>query len=739
MVTKVSHLDDATISIYSNGQICGSGVLISGAGHALTATHLILGSGIKARRSDGTVAAVDLIRDLGDDLALIRIFGRPTPFLEISIPDIGTEVFVAGHPVDEESDVPLGSLGHYVGCHQVGERPRHRFKIQLNRGYSGSGVMEISSGHLVSVITEVKKPTENTRDFGLYALGALLDQNGIDNIIIQDFLNRLNCESLPSINQLGNLRHGYCKNEVLPFVSASLETNRIVFLNGAPGVGKTFLALQILLNTWEKETTCVAYISYSNAEMDITEANLNLSLFVRKIPQDTILVIDDPWPRNTVSTNDLAADLEQVLAAAHCKLLIVANNIRGGELFPSLAQKLGVQCISMTCESAYKLENLHGFAEQLLNNRFTFKHAVNLNEINNNQLVPFDISAAIDLATNPNEIYFKSSCRERLEEYICNLPGSQRIAWAVLALAADHSISCEQIRTAIRSVQNGMGFDDKVDDRDRLIIPFTTKRRARSHEKNYWWLDFQHEHYREALFSNYFKYFPGEIVKIISCLLESEEKKVARIAIVRSIQWPNYLSETLEKKLIEVAKNGLPTLRAAIGRGIIDNWGKLKCDLRNELDNLLNVKEHPVPEWLAWRLSCSQGNHDFWRFDDWLFEPPNAPTEKALWTAEGLLTHASSLRPPCQNWLIEFASNFPSKTLYATAYVLGRLGNEEHPHIVQAPKEFVDYVRLAAVHGTSISEAEAEIKTRSVNWPAERAYWTMKALRKVEKLIQVTK
>lgn len=669
---------------------------------------------------------------------MIRIGERPTPFLPIGSPVIGNAVFAAGHPVHETSRLPLGARGHYVGAWQSGDTVRHRFEFPLERGYSGSGAVDLESGNLVSVITEVQEPTTATRDFGLHALGANLDRRAIEKVIIADFLRDLRSNNLPSLDLLGDLRSGYCRNKLFTGIVDDLEQYRIVFVHGAPGVGKTFAALQILLHAWEHSDQALAFVGFSDAEADVTEANLNLSSIVRGHPEDTLLIIDDPWPRNvTAFTEDLSDDLERILRDARCRMLVLANDLRGGQLFPQLAPRFAVPCRSMTCESAYAMTELTAFAGRLIRDRFDAPLDVAKNTLQRSTTIvtPFDIRAAVDLATSAGDIRLDSTCRQLVHDHISKLSPSHRTAWAVLALAADHSVPEDRLRKATIRAQKHLHLDAAVNYGDAAIAQFVARHRGRA-RKAYWWPEFQHEHYREALFSYYFDHTPGELVSIIRALLTADDNTVARIAIVRALQWPQYLSAEVKAALEEVAARGTPVLRAAIGRGIIDNWMRLPADLTGTLSTLLNVGQKPVPEWLAWRLACNQANREFWQFDDWLLDEPAANAEKALWTAEGFLAHVRSLRPKCSDWLLEYASDYQAKALYATAYILGRLGTQERPHTILAPKEFVDLICLASTDRRAIQKAEEEVTQRRMKWPTDRAYWTTLALHRIPELVR---
>jgi len=736
----VNLTEEATLSVLDNGKECGAAVFISGAGHALTATHLLFTTRASVRFRDGREASIRSTTDLGDDLSLIRIAERPVPYLRIAQPVIGNAVFMSGHPKDEDSRITLGARGHYVGTYQAAQGPTcHRFETALQRGYSGSAVVDIASGNLVSIITDVQNPGNRSKDFGLHALGARLDAQAIERLIIEDFLRDLHSNNLPSAALLSDLRSGFCRNKLFRQIAEQLDRDRIVFVHGAPGVGKTFAAIQILLDAWEHSDRALAFVGFSDAEADVTEANLNLSSIVREHADDTLLVIDDPWPRNVNTfTQDLIDDLERVLRGARCQLLVLANDLRGGQLFPQLAPGFGVPAISMTCESAYEIGELTLFAQRLMHARFDTSNKVAGNVLRHAQttITPFDIRAAVELAATVADVRLDSTCRQLVHDHITRLDPAQRIAWAVLALAADHSVPEDRLRKATIRVQRNLKRDAKVSYGDPMIAPFVSRHVGRAQKSSYWWPEFQHEHYREALFSYYFAHAPQELVSIIHALVGIDDNTVARIAIVRSLQWPQYLSIEVQTALEEVAAQGTPVLRAAIGRGIIDNWTKLPVDLRQTLSKLLPVVQKPVPEWLAWRLACNQANKDFWQFDDWLLDRPSEDSEKSLWTAEGFLAHVRSLRRKCSDWLLQYASDYEANALYATAYILGRLGNAERPHTIIASRDFVDIIRLASTNHSAMRQAEREVETRRGKWPADRAYWTWKALHQIPDLVR---
>ncbi|MEM1355294.1 MAG: S1C family serine protease [Planctomycetota bacterium] len=133
-----SALRAASVTVLKDGQIAGAGAFVDPSGLVLTAAHVVNPDTARYQvvLPDGltVVSAGVVARDLGHDLALLRVDGRAFPYLRLAadMPPAGASIFVVAAPSfytdtllpgriarDRPSFTLLGSLDTYVASYLI--------------------------------------------------------------------------------------------------------------------------------------------------------------------------------------------------------------------------------------------------------------------------------------------------------------------------------------------------------------------------------------------------------------------------------------------------------------------------------------------------------------------------------------------------------------------------------------------------------------------------------------------
>lgn len=157
-----------------SGQVLskGSGFFISPDGYLMTNNHVVYGCGSVGiyRRSDAPIPLKVIAQDSADDLAILKLPGVRTPFVDFRDLDrpiqVGTPVVLLGFPQSFKLVTPILTSGMVGGVEGIGGDPTE-FVMQTptNKGNSGGPVFDLA-GRVVGIAVATMADAQNL-NFGI--------------------------------------------------------------------------------------------------------------------------------------------------------------------------------------------------------------------------------------------------------------------------------------------------------------------------------------------------------------------------------------------------------------------------------------------------------------------------------------------------------------------------------------------------------------------------------------------
>ncbi len=193
---RLQNLRDFTVQIRrtSDDAIVGTGIAVSMDGQVVTCAHVARGAGVEPRASDGAEIGVYFPQARGDevkarrakvaacfpqhddDVVLLQLTGGPSPLAPEQIPTLGKAEDSCFHPFRSYG---FRQLDAYVAGHAHGTildcvpppagrnvltEPVQLESPQINRGMSGSAVLDVERNLVVGIVSETWFPDVSTKD-----------------------------------------------------------------------------------------------------------------------------------------------------------------------------------------------------------------------------------------------------------------------------------------------------------------------------------------------------------------------------------------------------------------------------------------------------------------------------------------------------------------------------------------------------------------------------------------------
>ena len=165
VTSKLGQLDNTVVYLYvefEDGEVEGSGFIVSERGHILTNAHIIEGGYVYVRTYDGTQYRAETIKtDRELDLGLVRIVSAPTKFPAVTIGNSndakrGDQITVIGNPLGARFEHSI-LTGIISGSNR--EKGLLQLSIPTYGGLSGSPVFN-SRGKVIAIMRSL--PTFRT-------------------------------------------------------------------------------------------------------------------------------------------------------------------------------------------------------------------------------------------------------------------------------------------------------------------------------------------------------------------------------------------------------------------------------------------------------------------------------------------------------------------------------------------------------------------------------------------------
>lgn len=167
-VVKIS--GPAVVVVEEEGEIIGSGVMVSPDGILITADHVIDGSKeLSIKLLDGRKLPIErrIYRDARQDLAVLQVSGKGLPYVSLVDPAtvaIGQEVVAIGNPQGFANTVSDGIISGKMPITGVPEKDKDKFKFvfsaPISPGSSGGGLFD-REGRLIAITIASRRNSQN--------------------------------------------------------------------------------------------------------------------------------------------------------------------------------------------------------------------------------------------------------------------------------------------------------------------------------------------------------------------------------------------------------------------------------------------------------------------------------------------------------------------------------------------------------------------------------------------------
>jgi len=162
-VVKIS--GPAVVVVEEEGEIIGSGVVVSPDGLVITADHVLEGSkDLSIKLLDGRKLPIErrVYRDARQDLAVLQVAGKGLPFVTMVDPatvGVGQEVVAIGNPQGFANTVSDGIVSGKMPI-PGGDRFKFVFSAPISPGSSGGGLFD-RDGRLIAITIASRRNSQN--------------------------------------------------------------------------------------------------------------------------------------------------------------------------------------------------------------------------------------------------------------------------------------------------------------------------------------------------------------------------------------------------------------------------------------------------------------------------------------------------------------------------------------------------------------------------------------------------